>query len=218
MTTAAGQTRGQLVRVVVGLGGNLGGEPAVRERLSRAVRALGHLAAGRGVQVSSLYRSALVGPGPEQPAFYNAAAAVELSPALAPVGFMAWLLELERTLGRERREAAGRARWHLPRAIDLDLLLWGALEARQDGPPAVVLPHPRLTERAFALLPLAELCGRRFRLPGGTAVGQYLERAAVARQPIACVAGPDWVLACDRAPVPIACPAAPDGGAPPPAR
>jgi 2-amino-4-hydroxy-6-hydroxymethyldihydropteridine diphosphokinase len=70
-----------------------------------------------------------------------------------------------------------------PRTIDLDLLLVGAVVIDEPGPPALRLPHPALTDRAFVLRPLAELGGAGLCIPGrGVTVGECLERSAVAGQ------------------------------------
>jgi 2-amino-4-hydroxy-6-hydroxymethyldihydropteridine diphosphokinase len=83
----------------------------------------------------------------DQPRFLNAVAEVET--ALEPLPFLTFLLDVERRLGRERVGP----RWG-PRTIDLDLLLYGL---RVVSEPGLVVPHPRLLQRQFALEPLAEL-------------------------------------------------------------
>ena len=69
-----------------------------------------------------------------------------------PAELIATILEIERLAGRDRR---GEARWG-PRAIDLDVLVWGD---RRIDTPELVVPHPRLVERRFALLPVIDLLG-----------------------------------------------------------
>lgn len=128
--------------VVIGLGSNLGS----REALLRA--ALDLLAASSGVEVvtrSRLYESAPVGP--PQPRYLNAAALLRTT--LEPTELMALLLDVERSLGRERRE-----RWG-PRTLDLDCL-W--IRDAQVATPSLVVPHPELLAREFALRPLIEVC------------------------------------------------------------
>lgn len=130
----------QTLTVVVGLGANLG-EP--RQQLEDAVRALAALGTVQGV--SGLFASAAVG-GPPQPDYLNAA--VLLSTGQTLEGLLQELFRVERAAGRERR-----VRWG-PRTLDLDIL-WArgaTLEA-----PGLSVPHPRLHERAFALLPLVEV-------------------------------------------------------------
>jgi 2-amino-4-hydroxy-6-hydroxymethyldihydropteridine diphosphokinase len=135
--------------IVLGLGGNLPsrrfGEP--RATLEAALRALD----SPDIRVrrrSQWYRSQPV-PDDGQPWYVNGVA--ELDTALPPAELLARLLELEHRFGRVRRQ-----RW-APRVIDLDLLAYHELSNwnNQDAPP--ILPHPRLHERAFVLIPLAEL-------------------------------------------------------------
>lgn len=125
---------------VIGLGANLG-RPLCA--LTRATELIAELAPIRAY--SRVYLSAAVGRW-QQPDFLNAAVRIESE--IEPIALGRALLEVERRLGRRRRE-----RWG-PRAIDLDLL-WvdGSWLDRVD----LTLPHPRLTERAFALLPLCEV-------------------------------------------------------------
>jgi len=125
---------------VVGLGGNLGDR--VRS-LAEGVRALADI--GTLLAVSSLYETEPVG-GPPQGCYLNAAALVRT--CLGPRGVLERLLAAERALGRVRRE-----RW-APRLIDLDLLWAGDLVVTE---PDLEVPHPRLRERAFALVPLLEV-------------------------------------------------------------
>jgi 2-amino-4-hydroxy-6-hydroxymethyldihydropteridine diphosphokinase len=86
-------------------------------------------------------------PISDQPWYVNAV--VEAATALAPEALLALLHEVEREFGRVRREV------NAARILDLDLLAYGDLV--RDGPGPPVLPHPRLAERAFVLLPLADL-------------------------------------------------------------
>ena len=144
------------VRAFVGLGSNLG----ERETTLRA--ALDRLRAEDGivvVAVSSFRETDPVGVL-DQPRFVNAAA--ELETSLPPRELLARLLEVERGLGRDR---AREERWG-PRAIDLDLLLYGDEEIDQ---PSLTVPHPRLADRAFVLEPLLEL-DSGLRLPDGRAL------------------------------------------------
>lgn len=133
------RTRG----VYVGLGSNLD-EPATQ--LGTALNALARVPETTLVRVSSLYRTPPWGVV-AQPDFVNAVA--EIDTGLAPDQLMRELLALERSFGRER----GGTRWG-PRRLDLDLLLFG--ETVLDVPGCHV-PHPHLHERAFVLVPLAEL-------------------------------------------------------------
>ena len=130
------------VTAFVGLGANLG-EPESQVR--RAIAALGTLPRTRLVAASSLYRSAPVGVG-EQPDFINAVARLETT--LTARELLDELLTLEARFGRERPAPGA------PRTLDLDLLLYGD---RVIAAPGLVVPHPRMHERAFVLAPLAEI-------------------------------------------------------------
>ncbi|HMG19815.1 MAG TPA: 2-amino-4-hydroxy-6-hydroxymethyldihydropteridine diphosphokinase [Kofleriaceae bacterium] len=159
--------------VVIGLGGNVGTEAAIVGRFDRARAALAELAgAAGGLRSARLYRSAPIGP--DQPAFLNTAVQVALD-GVQPGELIAALLEhlhgIERLLGRRR---AGEARWG-PRPIDLDVLVWGARVVRT---PDLEVPHPRLAERRFALLPLIDLAGEDFVVPGHGPAGALARRVA----------------------------------------
>jgi 2-amino-4-hydroxy-6-hydroxymethyldihydropteridine diphosphokinase len=127
--------------VFLGLGSNLGDREAAIEGALSALSARGFRATLR----SSLWLTEPVG-GPPQGWFLNAAAGVET--ALAPLELLAAALEVEREMGRVRVERNG------PRAIDVDVLLYGD---RRIDEPGLTLPHPRITDRGFVLLPLAEI-------------------------------------------------------------
>jgi 2-amino-4-hydroxy-6-hydroxymethyldihydropteridine diphosphokinase len=120
------------------------------------------------VRSAPLYRSAPIGP--EQPAFLNTAVCVSVDDG-RPEELIESLLTLERVLGRTRESEA---RWG-PRAIDLDLLVWGARRIRS---PRLEVPHPRLAERKFALAPLVALLGPAFDVPGLGPAGELLQRVA----------------------------------------
>ncbi|MDR2935080.1 MAG: 2-amino-4-hydroxy-6-hydroxymethyldihydropteridine diphosphokinase [Candidatus Adiutrix sp.] len=135
---------GETPAALIGLGANLE-NPA-----GMIAAALERLAAGPGLKllaVSCLYLSEPQG-GPEGQDWYHNAAAAFAS-ALAPRELLARLLAVEADLGRRRGEKNG------PRAIDLDWLAQGDLVV--DEPPELIVPHPRLAERRFALAPLAEV-------------------------------------------------------------
>ncbi len=134
------------MRAVVGLGGNLGDVPA---RFAAACRGLAALPGTRVVRRASLFRSRPHGD-PDQPWFWNSAVLVET--ALDARALLDGLLAVEARLGRRR--PPGRARW-APRPIDLDLLAHEA--GAVHDPPALVVPHPRLAERRFALAPFVQL-------------------------------------------------------------
>jgi 2-amino-4-hydroxy-6-hydroxymethyldihydropteridine diphosphokinase len=128
-------------RAAIGLGANLGDREA---NLRAAVARLSSL--GTIEAVSSPYETDPWG-NVDQPAFVNAAVVLETS--LSPWALLDALLAIERDLGRDRDREE---RWG-PRSIDLDLLLYDDVIA-EDG---LVVPHPRMHERAFVLVPLAEI-------------------------------------------------------------
>lgn len=138
----------------VGLGANLGDAPAT---LRAALAALGAQPGMRVLRASSLYRTPAWGLR-EQPDFINAAAV--LATSLDAPSLLARLLAIESTFGR-RRAADGSDRWG-PRTLDLDLLLF---DEEAIDVPGLCVPHPRLHERAFALVPLAEIAPDA-RIPG----------------------------------------------------
>lgn len=151
--------------LVIGLGGNVGGEAAIRARFGDARAALEALGA---IRSAPLYRSAPIGPA--QPAFLNTAVALAYADG-QPAELIATLLELERMLGRAREREA---RWG-PRPLDLDVLVWGD---RTVQTPELWVPHPRLAERKFALAPLVALFGEGFDVPGLGPAGPLLGRVA----------------------------------------
>jgi 2-amino-4-hydroxy-6-hydroxymethyldihydropteridine diphosphokinase len=165
--------------LVIGLGGNIGSEAAIVERFRRARDALAQLG---DVRSAALYRTAWVGhapardpirpvtPGaPEQPPFLNSAVSVRYRDG-APAELIATVLELERLLGRDRRSEPR----HGPRAIDLDVLVWGT---RTIHTSELEVPHPRLAERRFVLQPLADLFGEEVEVAGAR-IGAMLRGAA----------------------------------------
>ena len=98
-------------------------------------------------QRSSFYRTKPVGPVPQDD-FVNMA--VQIETALDPVALVHHLLEIESRLGRDRTKAV---RWG-PRVIDIDLILYDQVSLTTAD---VEVPHPRFRERAFVLIPLAEI-------------------------------------------------------------
>jgi 2-amino-4-hydroxy-6-hydroxymethyldihydropteridine diphosphokinase len=126
----------------LGLGGNVG-DPAAN--MGKALRALSADGAIRITAVSQLYRTPPWGKL-DQPAFLNACARIETD--LSPEPLLERCLATEHALKRERIE-----RWG-PRTIDIDVLLLGRVRFSS---ALLTLPHPRMTERAFVLVPLAEI-------------------------------------------------------------
>lgn len=142
----------------VALGANIG-DPAAQ--LNSAVAALDALPATRVLAVSPYYRSAPVGYT-DQPDFTNAVLSLET--ALDAEALLQALLQIEATLGRQRTFR------NAPRPLDLDLLLFGD-EARDQ--PHLTLPHPRMHERAFVLLPLSDIAADLV-VPGHGSVASLL--------------------------------------------
>jgi 2-amino-4-hydroxy-6-hydroxymethyldihydropteridine diphosphokinase len=143
---------GQIIEIpsstaVIGFGGNIGSEAQIRGRFIAAREALRDLGT---VKMASLYRTAPMGPA--QPTYLNTAISVQLPDEALPDDLMAIILDIERSLGRDR---SAEQRWG-PRTIDLDVILWGERVVKT---AAIVLPHPRAHERRFVLEPLMELLG-----------------------------------------------------------
>jgi len=151
-----------LTTVYLAFGANLG------DRAGTIARAIDLLAA-RGVAPlarSPLYETDPVTPD-RQPDYLNALLRAETP--LSPQALLALCLEVEQALGRRR--PAGRAL--APREIDVDLLLYGT-EVIAD-PPSLIVPHPRLLERPFVRIPLADVAAPGLRHPVS---GDALDRAA----------------------------------------
>jgi 2-amino-4-hydroxy-6-hydroxymethyldihydropteridine diphosphokinase len=132
------------VQALLGLGGNIGD---VRGTLDAAIAQFADGAEVTLTARSSDYRTPPWGVT-DQPPFINCAIAVET--ALSPRALLERALKVERGLGRDRSHEQ---RWG-PRAIDIDLLAYDNLSLNE---PNLVLPHPRLFDRAFVLVPLAEI-------------------------------------------------------------
>jgi 2-amino-4-hydroxy-6-hydroxymethyldihydropteridine diphosphokinase len=140
----------RVVGAFLGLGSNMGDR---LENLRRAVALLGRTEGLRVVRSSRVYETAPVGP--PQHDFLNAV--IEVETTLAPRALLRACLDVEHAMGRVRVE-----RWG-PRVIDVDVLTFD--EERIDEPDLIV-PHPRMAERAFVLVPLLELTADPM-LPGG---------------------------------------------------
>jgi 2-amino-4-hydroxy-6-hydroxymethyldihydropteridine diphosphokinase len=170
----SGRSDADSERVFLGVGGNLG-DP--RASMGAALRMLDADTGTRVVAVSSLYRTPPWGKT-DQPDFLNAAA--EIRTSHAPRALLALCLDAERALKRERRE-----RWG-PRIVDIDILAFGRRFIRE---PGLEVPHPRIFERAFVLVPLAEIAPELTIL--GSLVSDQLsaiDRAGIVQLP----SGQDW--------------------------
>ncbi|MFU8856673.1 MAG: 2-amino-4-hydroxy-6-hydroxymethyldihydropteridine diphosphokinase [Deferrisomatales bacterium] len=166
-------------RAHIGFGGNLG---HVEVTLHRALAAVALLPATRIARVSSLYRTAPVGLT-DQPDFVNGALEVETE--LAPEELLAALLRIEGELGRTRA-----LRWG-PRTVDLDLLLYGDRVVAAAG---VEVPHPRMHERGFVLVPLTEIAPDAVHPALGRTVREL--REALGPTPDVRLAGPSPWAGC----------------------
>ena len=165
------------MRVFLGLGSNLG------DRAVMLAQAVERLAAGglRPRAVSAVYETEPQGRR-DQAWFLNCV--VEVATELAPHEVLALALGVEAAMGRERLVHWG------PRIVDVDLLLYGDLVVRE---PDLVIPHPRLRERAFALVPLAAL-DPQLLVPGLGSIGALAQRAVAGDGQVVRVWGslPGW--------------------------
>ena len=155
------------VTAYLGLGANLGEREAT---LAQALNILHEYPTIKITKISSLYETEPMG-FTEQPTFLNMVA--EARTSLNQDGLLAAALAIEQELGRVRTK-----RWG-PRVIDIDVLLYGDLQFHS---AALTVPHPRLAERAFVLIPLAEIAPGLV-LPGlGITVKKLLETGNITGQ------------------------------------
>jgi 2-amino-4-hydroxy-6-hydroxymethyldihydropteridine diphosphokinase len=131
-------------RVFIGLGGNQGNSQDI---LRQAVEHISALPDCHMIALSSFYQSPAWG-GIEQDDFVNAV--LEMRTELEPMVLLEQLLEIESNFGRNRNNEV---RWG-PRSLDCDILLYGDIQIDSEH---LKIPHPRMTQRAFVLKPLAEL-------------------------------------------------------------
>ncbi|MFM7405645.1 MAG: 2-amino-4-hydroxy-6-hydroxymethyldihydropteridine diphosphokinase [Cuspidothrix sp.] len=135
------ETYPQTAKAAIALGSNMGNSQAI---LAGALTALNQTS-GITIQAqSSLYRTKAIGP--TQPDYLNGCATLLVK--ISPQALLENLLAIEQQFGRIRQEHWG------PRTLDLDLLLYDDLILQQSN---LQIPHPRMAERAFVLVPLAEI-------------------------------------------------------------
>lgn len=127
----------------IGIGSNVGDRP---DFCRKAVRALDSADGIRVTRVSGLYETTPIG-GPPQRSFINVVAKIETE--LEPRSLLETCKTIEQRLGREPSDI----RWG-PRVVDLDILLYGSEKISE---PDLEIPHARLKERRFALVPLLEI-------------------------------------------------------------
>lgn len=147
------------MKILLGLGGNIGDMPA---HLDAVLDALAHLPHTSVLRESARYRTAPVGYT-DQPDFLNSV--VEIDTALSPTAVLGACLGIEATIGRVRTFR------NAPRVIDIDVLLCEGYDSDSDE---LTVPHPRMHERAFVLVPLADL------YPDGVVYGHDLSPALAA--------------------------------------
>jgi 2-amino-4-hydroxy-6-hydroxymethyldihydropteridine diphosphokinase len=167
---ACSQPERALVAAAIGLGSNLGDSRALLQA------ALDALAGAEGVSlngVSPWYRTAPIGP--PQPDYLNGCALLQT--LLQAPELLALLQAIEARSGRVRRK-----RWG-PRPLDLDLLLYGQ---QVIDTPTLAVPHPRMEERGFVLVPLADLVPEWIHPRSGRTVAELLE-AWREQAPAGCV-------------------------------
>lgn len=147
-------------RAAIALGSNLGDSDQI---LKSALETLDRLPSIRVEAVSKTYQTVAVGP--PQPDYLNVCAI--LSTDLEPQALLDTLLEVEAQFGRVRWE-----RWGA-RLLDLDLLLFDDLVIEQSG---LQIPHPRMVERAFVLVPLADIAADWVEPISGKAIAYLLQQ------------------------------------------
>ena len=163
-----------MAEAYLGLGANLGDRLA---NLRRALARLGEV--GRVLAVSSLYETEPLGGPPGQPPYYNACC--RLATDLGPRQLLTFLKGLEEEMGRR----AG-PRWG-PRPLDLDILFYDDLALQT---AELELPHPRLHQRPFVLVPLCDIAPELRHPLLGLTVSQLRQR--LGDRGVRLVAGPGW--------------------------
>ncbi len=161
-----------MTNVFLGIGGNLGDRQATMRRAVAEIRAV-----VEDVRVSSLYETAAWGVT-EQPSFLNAVARGRTE--LQALELLEAMQAIENQLGRVRTQHWG------PRAIDIDILLYGSDVI---DVPRLKVPHPYMSQRGFVLRPLADLAAG-LTLPDGSLVGELL--TTIDQDDLRQIEGPGW--------------------------
>ncbi len=149
-----------LSKCAIGLGSNLGDSMAI---LAGAIDRLQRHSQIELLAVSSWYQTAPIGP--PQPDYLNGCATIETS--LMPLDLLASLQSIEAEFGRVRREVWG------ARTLDLDLLLYAD---RIIDLPTLQIPHPQMCDRAFVLIPLAEIAANWIEPRSGESIDTLCQR------------------------------------------
>jgi 2-amino-4-hydroxy-6-hydroxymethyldihydropteridine diphosphokinase len=144
----------------IALGSNLGNS---QQTLEEALQTLDKIEGIKLKKYSSWYQTAPIGP--EQPDYINGCALLEVD--LEPLQLLKTLLKIEDQFGRVRQE-----RWGA-RTLDLDLILYGNLILNT---PDLIIPHPRMNERAFVLIPLGEIAPNLIDPQSNLTIFQLLEK------------------------------------------
>lgn len=166
----------KIVTAFLGLGGNIG-DPLAAFRRARQ-KMIDHPAV-RDCQSSPLYQTPPLGGPAGQPDYLNAI--LMLRTTLGPCELLTYCQSLESEEGRERKE-----RWGA-RTLDIDLLLYAQQQIKE---PNLEIPHPRLIERHFVLLPLVALAPDLHHPQSGLSVQQLLDSLPAAEN--IRVLSPDW--------------------------
>lgn len=145
----------------IGIGANLGD---AREQVERAIARIGDLPSSSLTAQSSLFRTAPVDAGGED--YINAV--VKLETSLTAPALLDHLQAIEKDFGRERPYV------NAPRTMDLDLLLYGQKTMKSDK---LTVPHPRMTQRAFVLIPLLQI-DPFIQIPGKGAAHSFVPAVA----------------------------------------
>ena len=170
-----------MVQAFLGIGGNLGYRQSNLRTVVRHLRQRVNVTA-----VSSLYETEPVG-FKNQPKFLNAVVAVECD-SEEPDDLHQLILEIEADLGRKRTFT------NAPRTVDIDLLLFGEAQFDSD---TLTVPHPRMHQRAFVMVPLSEIAADVSHPTFKRSIRELLDDLGDTSGSVTAIEGPSWV---DRSP------------------